>query len=193
MKKIKVFVCLLAVLTLICACEGPEGPEGPTGSTGTKGDKGDQGTKGNPGDKGADGNANVKSHEYSVLTTDWTYASTIGRYYYTFSSTIVTSDIAANGFVKVFYSVNETNWLNLPFTYFYTDYFSVYNYMYGDGYVEVYIDASNLTPKSPTATTYFMVIAVAGTAVALNPQIKNYSFNEFKNSYPEIGKSVILK
>lgn len=70
----KITKCLFSVLfigLIAVSCEGPVGPEGPQGPQGPQGEQGEQGTQGEQGPAGEDGNANVKTYQFTVAAEDW--------------------------------------------------------------------------------------------------------------------------
>ena len=55
MKKVTLFMMVLALAVSLAACQGAVGPQGPKGDTGQQGPKGDTGDTGDAGDTGPQG------------------------------------------------------------------------------------------------------------------------------------------
>ena len=195
MKTIKQLIGIIMLLTIVWSCEGPEGPEGPIGKTGDngKGIKGDDGEKGDP---GINGNANVTTETFFVKTTVWDLSSNSNFYYCDVDPakiTYITDDIVKNGFVKIFMSYNDSIWINMPYTDFYSGYSINYNYLYKADFVRLLIVASNGFVYLPADTLYFKIIAIAGTAVStINPKIDFNNYSVIQKYFPSVNKSVSL-
>jgi hypothetical protein len=105
---IKVSLLILSTVFFF-SCVGPEGPEGPAG---------------------LDGNANVKSVVFDVLSGDWLVD---GNFLYVdLDVDIITDVIASYGAVLVYYkSVSESNtWQMLPYTWPDGDYTEIMRFWY---------------------------------------------------------------
>ena len=85
LKRFKVaFAAILMVGTVFTACSGEDGADGAVGPAGAA---------------GADGNANVNSSTFSVMSADW---STGGIKRDTLSVPAITRDVVMSGMVQVF-------------------------------------------------------------------------------------------
>jgi len=131
MRRILVLIPLVAVLSLIAACDnltGPQGPEGQIGPAGTNGDngpagdagpvgpggpQGPEGAQGPAGPQGPPGNANIKVRIIEFTTADLDaqdYLAVVK-----FQVEEITQDVYENGHVSVFYDLGGI-WLALPWT-----------------------------------------------------------------------------
>jgi hypothetical protein len=146
MKKI---VKLLSIMTLavgIWSCQGEQGPVGPAGTTGEKGASGTNGTNGTNGANGKDGingNANVKSFQYTAKVADWkdVLVTGIGNGVSSKwgSQVITNTDVSTEKFVMLFLKAGD-EYKALPLTYIKDDNQSLerLDYGYKTGQVNVY-------------------------------------------------------
>jgi hypothetical protein len=146
MKKI---VKLLSIMTLavgIWSCQGEQGPVGPAGTTGEKGASGTNGTNGTNGANGKDGingNANVKSFQYTAKVADWkdVLVTGIGNGVSSKwgSQVITNADVSTEKFVMLFLKAGD-EYKALPLTYIKDDNQSLerLDYGYKTGQVNVY-------------------------------------------------------
>jgi len=112
----------LVGLTLV-SCEGETGPAGP------------------PGD---DGNANVRTVQFTVASAAWKNTSSASVAYYTYVSPLITSSVIQGGTVLLYYQFSSNVWTPLPDD-FVTQNGTPYSLKYvhglngGVGAVEVYL------------------------------------------------------
>lgn len=132
------------------------------------------GCKGEKGPAGPTGNANVKSFQFTVTTTQWSVSVTGAIYFYQ-TSNLITQDIADHGTVLVYFSISGGGWVSLPNSFRNTsgDIFSV-DYAYGPGGVEVVMGSSTLSSSELKQTVTFKVIVMEGTASAARIHSDNY-------------------
>lgn len=85
-KKLFSALVALTISVAMVSCSGDDGEQGPAGPA------------------GSDGNANVNAYTYTVAGTDWTMSGNYLRD--TLNIAEITSDVAKNGDVRVFYSID---------------------------------------------------------------------------------------
>jgi len=148
-----IFMFLVACIAIAgCAKDGDTGPQGPQGAP------------------GQNGNANVKSQTFTVVSADWVY--TAPSYGVDIVDNDITQAIVDDGIVMVFMSNGSGGWTALPFTVYpsnlYGSTFVPVHYLNG---VTIWKTDSDLTQPVNPGTQTFKVIAVKAQFKLANPHI----------------------
>ncbi len=176
----KVMLALMA-LALFASCEkeeGPEGPEGPQGEQGITGqdgrdgrdgqdgEDGDKGDKGDKGDPGADGNANVKSYNFVVASSDWVVRGIAGQpeHAYTAKKTLSQLDANdyANSMILGYAQYTSSSWAPLPITLTSNGFTRSFSMEFEVGAVTFVVRDSDLQTGAPSGNLGFRVVIAEG-------------------------------
>jgi len=139
--------------------------------------------KGKDGEPGKDGNANVKTHTFSV--SPW--SSNSSRWYSQVSVPELTSDNINSAAVQVYISITSNNWIAIPNTYVAsTDYF--WGYVTAVNTVEVRWDYNGIGIGSDPNTIYgatvqVKVVVIPPAMIKSNPNVNLNNYNEVKETF----------
>ena len=174
----KKFLLKIAAIALIsasmssCSKEGAAGPSGPQGPAGTN---------------GVNGNANVKSFQYVVNTTDWTWNSTNFVFYVDIPCAAITDDILNNGMVVGYRktgTVGSPSWTSMPNVVWpdpsqitSTTYELIYHTL---GSFRLRYYWSDYRQTAPTSTQTFKILVVSGTGKMANPGLEWSKYEQVK-------------
>jgi len=137
--------------------------------------KGDTGAMG---PAGADGNANVKSYTFSLLSTDWVADSANLQWS---ADHTLPSTIDLSGAVLL-YVQDGSNWAALP----HVDYGVTFEFGFDPATKIIEIQAADATATTMTANPgplTFKVVTIPSAAKRANPNINWKNYTEVKNTF----------
>ena len=146
-----------------------------------------KGDKGDTGPTGINGNANVHSQTFLVLSSQWTHNGTSGQQGDSYSNSQlcywITDDIASKGAVLAYTSNDNLSWDQMPFTiplYSGHAYSESYLFEYKLNQITFYIADSDFLTLQPSSAMYFKVVCIASSVRMANPNVNWKNYTEVK-------------
>lgn len=158
LKKTLILVLMASIsATFSCTKEGKEGPPGPAGTN---------------------GNANVKSSNFTIYSWDWTTSGNMK--YVDINSSLITTDIVNSGSVLMYMKYGGF-WQALPFTYPQGATSQLFRYYYSDNFVQIQVTQETGIPSLPDFE--FKLVAISSSARLSNPDINLNNYYQVKEVF----------